>query len=398
MRVYNQPMRLRALLRILRAMLITAVAGVLCAFALVQFQQRLLRHRAERLLADFQSIRLNQSNWADAQVLMKRWGAWGHYDGTCTAAYSGDTFFRVYASLGGRYARMRVTFLVQDGLIHRSGMGLGVSVTSKEAKDEFGYGLTLSARASDHLRVVSRHEPWILGEDDQLAQHPEYKVGRPSGCEICMSGEVTFTPYLPLDQLRRLTAYDLGCFTRWHHPCLLLQDLLPVAKDWHLYPSMETPSQPEIRPVSSTSCNIPIMALARDAVSIAVVDSLADTRVPDDVGPGVPERTHQAAEVRLIQTLKRSLPVDAKEPFTVVPSNGDYADALYTSEDLVRGKRYVLFVRPQVPDSSIVIRPTLRLIQCSVVEDSPEVRMKIRDGLARLDPLRRADTFANPLW
>jgi len=29
-------------------------------------------------------IRLYQSNWADAQSLMHRWGEWGHYDGQCT--------------------------------------------------------------------------------------------------------------------------------------------------------------------------------------------------------------------------------------------------------------------------------------------------------------------------
>ena len=30
-------------------------------------------------------IRLYQSTWADAQWLMVRWGAWRHYDGSCTA-------------------------------------------------------------------------------------------------------------------------------------------------------------------------------------------------------------------------------------------------------------------------------------------------------------------------
>jgi hypothetical protein len=29
-------------------------------------------------------IRLYQSTWADAQRLMKRWGAWGRYEGNCT--------------------------------------------------------------------------------------------------------------------------------------------------------------------------------------------------------------------------------------------------------------------------------------------------------------------------
>ena len=59
---------------------------VLIAFLAVQTQQRILRWHAERLMADMHQIRLYQSTWADAQRLMHRWGAWGHHEGTCTAA------------------------------------------------------------------------------------------------------------------------------------------------------------------------------------------------------------------------------------------------------------------------------------------------------------------------
>ena len=62
------------------------LALVLVAFLAVQIQQRTLRWHAERLMADMHQIRLYQSTWADAQRLMHRWGAWGHYDGSCTAA------------------------------------------------------------------------------------------------------------------------------------------------------------------------------------------------------------------------------------------------------------------------------------------------------------------------
>ena len=58
---------------------------VLIAFLAVQTQQRMLRWRAERLLADMHQIRLYQSTWADAQRLMHRWGTWGHYNGSCTS-------------------------------------------------------------------------------------------------------------------------------------------------------------------------------------------------------------------------------------------------------------------------------------------------------------------------
>ena len=72
--------------RIVRLAGVVVVSLVLITFLTVQIQQRMLRWRAERLLADMHQIRLYQSTWADAQRLMHSWGAWGHYDGNCTAA------------------------------------------------------------------------------------------------------------------------------------------------------------------------------------------------------------------------------------------------------------------------------------------------------------------------
>jgi len=39
-----------------------------------KFQQHLLRHRAEQLIADMHQIRLYRSTWADAERLIDRWG------------------------------------------------------------------------------------------------------------------------------------------------------------------------------------------------------------------------------------------------------------------------------------------------------------------------------------
>src|ERR1022692_3107638 len=127
----------RWLLRILRVACLAALALVLLTLATVQFQQRLLRHRAEQLMADMHEIHLYRSTWTDAQRLITRWGAWGHYDGTCTAAecryqitltdisYSKFGWlmqhggFRIYSLFGGRATRLFVSFTVQDGAIWR---------------------------------------------------------------------------------------------------------------------------------------------------------------------------------------------------------------------------------------------------------------------------------------
>src|SRR6516164_8938632 len=71
-----------------RVLRVVAVAAAILVFGLAAFvnvQQRVLRWRAERLLEDIRAIQMGKSTWADAQRLMTRWGAWGMWDGSCTA-------------------------------------------------------------------------------------------------------------------------------------------------------------------------------------------------------------------------------------------------------------------------------------------------------------------------
>src|SRR5580704_11768484 len=57
----------------------------LVLLATVQISQRITRRRAEHLLSDLRGLQLERSSWSGAQTLMKRWGRWGHYKGTCNA-------------------------------------------------------------------------------------------------------------------------------------------------------------------------------------------------------------------------------------------------------------------------------------------------------------------------
>lgn len=120
-----------------------AGAVISLLFLAVQAQQRALRWQAERLSADMHQIRLYRSSWADAQQLMKRWGKWGYYEGSCTAQSCRYTIemadlsfftphtprhawidwlllhdhFNLYYWLGGRGAAFKTSFTVQDGTI-----------------------------------------------------------------------------------------------------------------------------------------------------------------------------------------------------------------------------------------------------------------------------------------
>src|SRR5216683_5403702 len=137
--------------RVVRLAGVVVVSLVLITFLAVQIQQRTLRWRAERLSADMHQIRLYQSTWADAQRLMHRWGAWGHYDGSCTSAnckyeIEMDSIaslvqrhawlgwllrhdrLNLYQWFGGRDSGFKASFTVHDGTIWRENTAIGVSI------------------------------------------------------------------------------------------------------------------------------------------------------------------------------------------------------------------------------------------------------------------------------
>src|ERR1700722_11391696 len=271
---------------------------ILLTFLAVQFQQRTLRWHAERLSAEMHQIRLYQSTWADAQRLMHRWGALGHYDGSCTAesctykiemgsigwynphiprhAWLDWLLTRdrlnLYNWFGGRGSAFTASFTVHDGTIWRESTGIGVSVPSRRMRRDNDFDRSLSMGAGSYQRLHRTIEDWtFMGSEDELAQHPYYKVGRPGGCEInCQIGHVYYSTHTPPAEIQRLTSYDFSCFTRFN-PCTELEDLLPAAKEWHLYKEddLKQSSSPE------KPWDVPVWAPARDARYVLAVEALS---------------------------------------------------------------------------------------------------------------------------
>src|SRR5260370_864724 len=177
---------------------------VLVAFLSVQIQQRTLRWRAERLLADMHQIRLYQSTWADAQRLMHRWGAWGHYDGNCTAAsceYDIEMVcipcynprvprhawldwlmmhdrFNLYEWFGGRGSEVRASFTVHDGTIWRESTGISVNVPTRRMRKEndFEWSLYVVAVSYQRLHRTLENPFSPLAGDENPPAHPSYKL------------------------------------------------------------------------------------------------------------------------------------------------------------------------------------------------------------------------------
>ena len=106
----------------------------------------------------------------------------------------------------------------------------------------------------------------MLGSDDDLAQHPYFKAGRPGGCTACLSVKVSYSTHTPPAEIERLTTFDFSCLTRLFFACRMPDDLLPAAKEWHIYHDEEQYAIDErYKSMRPTACDIPLWAMARDS-------------------------------------------------------------------------------------------------------------------------------------
>jgi hypothetical protein len=405
---------------------------VLLTFLAVQIQQRTLRWHAERLSADMHQIRLYQSTWADAQRLMYRWGAWGHYDGSCMAAsckyeIEMDSIansnphiprhawldwllrhdrFNLYQWFGGRGSAVLASFTVHDGTIWRESTAIGVSVPRRRIRtwdnNDFDWSLSVVAKSYQRLhRTPENWTPFIGDSEEELAQHPYYKVGRPGGCMIlCQIAVAYYSTHAPPAEIERLTSYNFSCLTRFN-PCSQIVDLLPAAEKWHLYDnpyeSSPTVPIPPPRPESSASLpkpsppipcsNIPVWAQARDARYVLAVEALLTEVVKDQVNDH--EYHHEIAKVRVVSSLK--------EPGPWLPGAVVNTDHLYwlndvspfsDAEHLVPGRRYIVFAVGNDRRDQLVTKDSpLRFERCGLQEDTPEIRRELEKGFAQNDTL-----------
>jgi hypothetical protein len=395
---------------------------MLITFLAVQTQLTISRWRAERLSAEMHQIRLYQSTWADAQRLMDRWGAWGHYDGSCTATscnytigmgtiryqnpnaprrawvewFSAHDRLNLYEWLGGRDAVYYASFTVHDGTIWRTGSGIGVTVPTRRIRTENDWPWTLSIDASTRQRLHRTIEdPFsfgFLGSEDELAQHPYYKVWSPSGCMIlCQMEIVYYSTHTPPAEIERLTSYNFSCFTQII-ACSHIQDLLPISKEWHLYddPYQSSPTVPippprpessYVMPTPPPCSKIPVWAHARDvryALAVEVLPTTADDQKFDP----------RMAKVRVVTSLKEPAPWLPGATVRAYPY-GNGAIPPEEGQDLIPGKRFILFpVGNDERHDTLTKESSIKLDRCSVMEDTPEIRRELERGFAQNDTLR----------
>ena len=402
----------------LRAVCLVVLVFVVLPLAAIQVHQYLFRWRAERLVADMHRIRLYQSTWGDAQKLMSRWGTWGKYEGTCEErdckyyielASIGDPSgtwriwladhhaFQIYSFFGGRYSRVVASFTVHKGSIWRESLGVAVSAQKggrRVKPDDFALTLIVDTKSRQRLRTSPDGDWWIMGDDDQLATHPYYKEGRPGGCKIsCEEAVVTYSTHTPPAEIERLSQFNLSCLTRFN-PCMELEQVLPAARDWHLYKDEEVDLRRQ-NDDAQKPCAIPLWALARDNRYVVAVKAVSTSKkMLEQMITGL---KYEQSEVEIKEAIKGVLPWPVSSVVMAHPFPGIAdGDGLHqqAAEHLQPGKAYILLpVGGDRRDRVLRKDLPMSLDQCGVWEDTAENRRSLVEGFAQNDTLQ--DSFSN---
>lgn len=369
-----------------------------------EIRQRILVNRAAALLTDMHSLHLRQSNWKDAQRLMTRWGRWGHYDGACTSEdclyvitlhdltvplnnnvaewpvrtiYFLSAFRLLPRQWGGGLRLMQSMFLVQNGVVVRSGIWIDVT-QSRFAKGAepvcCGAELIMSVRSQASLGAPDR---W---EEKQRSRHPDYTTWRPGGCSFCLMGRVTYADSMPSEEAAKLSDFQLSCATRWSS-CLTLEELDPAAHAWHLYqspwgdPPEDTTSQP-----MTVECAVPLYALGRDVNRIVSVEALEDGI---SLGRDTDGIEHESSRVRVLAALKGDSPWAINSIQKVISSGNSFGAKVRKPAHLVKTRHYLLMLGKESE-----VQDHILLEKCGISEADPASDQEVRRGMAMDDRLK----------
>lgn len=305
-------LRLNFLRKVLIALILGCCVAASLALVASQIEQRIFRHHAEMLVARLQSLELRKTSWQEAQLQLQPWKPEWQLDEKCNErrcsfkivlaefvfehlsernlfvrlddyfrwrlklSYNTGPFVRVeswlirlYMRAGGHPARVIASVAMRDGVVWSKGISVWIE-TYARASDSTGSQaaeFSLFADIYSSSRFDYYGDRWITR---QFVVHPNYAIGRPDGCEVCVMGWVKFTPYAAPEDVRRLMQLDLSCLTRWR-PCVTQSDIMPAAWTQYLAERSRTENYGGATGCSPTMIEV----LGRDSANIFTAQIVA---------------------------------------------------------------------------------------------------------------------------
>jgi len=309
-------------------------------FGTLRIQHWVLRHRAERLLADIQQVELRKTSFEDAQKLFGRWSKWGQYKGECTRQHcrflieftdfldSHPRLFKraslnfLYSSIGGRPTYLCAGVTVIDGVVW-----------------EKWFEFLTSSRGFTRAYAEASTVSWLPAVDERFALHPNHALV-PLDLAPCVSILANFTPYEDPAEVRRLMGFNLSVLTHWGF-AREKDDVMPAACD------EARKEQPLVTPPDKRS-DLPrhesIEYLARDAGRVAVIKVTSKPRESGDLWDP------WKFEAQLEEPLKRYSPDDVGK---VQELHLRCSDVNWVPDARV-GERYLIFTW-WYPESTTIV-------------------------------------------
>ena len=377
------------LVHVLRFAAFALLVLVVSAFVLVQVRQHLFRHRVQLVLNDMRNLWMHPGTFDDLRHLQRRWGAFGHYDGTCAAEHCEYTITLTnlepprwrneglrslrdgaFVLFGGREVGVMCEIVVHNNRMVLESVWFMISVSdTSEIRFPFWYAnghiMNIYIRSAPRLFVNG-----ILGREADLMRQYEIDRAQPGKTAL-----VHVTAQTSMADIKRLTDINLECITRFR-PCVEMDELLPEAwPQFRREHNMFDPSE------YATRCAADPALFAREADNIALVE-VVKLHAPEDPSE---ERT-QGATVRILESLKNN----AGHPV------GSTADISFGGQSVYVGPGALSdpHRRLAVGDRVFLLYPRLVSGQspglidtgsCSLIPFSDTTHKSVREGIA-MDP------------
>src|SRR5260370_29674556 len=262
---------------------------------LIQVEERIFRHRAERLLDDIRSIDLRHTTFQQVGASSERWTVFFSHDVPCSKEHC--DFRIVFGAPGFGPASTLLNRMFADSYWLLGGHAAAV-VATINVRNGFVWGESYSLGVDYELIGEIATRPWAETYNlvsPSFRKHPEYDIGR-YPCRGCVGIEVHFSPFADPADIRRLSQFNFACVTRLRR-CRREEDIMPIAmaQAWKKEERIEDGHE-------QLNCEFgSIQIMSRDLENAAVVDVIDNHEVlENDPDEG------RILRVRLIERIKRA--------------------------------------------------------------------------------------------